>query len=267
MKYVFDLIVAKDRERMVAAAACDFFVEIRRFLESKECVSVALAGGSTPRDFYRYLAAHHADRPEWRKMDFFWSDERTVEMEHPDSNAGLALRELLNPLGIDKERIFAVPVALEPFSHAARSYENTLRKYFKSRGGEKGFDLLFLGVGQDGHTASLFPDSEALKDETRWVADNWVEKLANWRITFTLPLINRSKVIFILASGEDKAEIIGRVWSSTASTDYPIQRVAPREGRICWYLDRAAAAKIPLDQYRPAFGTDGAGEWRLGGFP
>jgi 6-phosphogluconolactonase len=205
--------------------------------------TIALSGGSTPRNLYTLIAANASATLPWDQMFFFWGDERHVPQDSPDSNYRMAQEALLSKVPVPPANIFPVP-AENP--EAAEIYEQTLRKFFAVAPGEfPRFDLILLGMGPDGHTASLFPETPALQEKSRLVVANWVEKLGSSRITFTLPLLNAARRVAFLVSGTDKAAALHEVLEGSAPAEkYPSRLVQPSEGKVIWFVDRAAASEL-----------------------
>jgi 6-phosphogluconolactonase len=232
-----DLFQAAGEE--VIRAATDAVEQRGRF-------SIALSGGSTPRNLYTLIAANASASLPWDKMFFFWGDERHVSPDNPDSNYRMAKESLLSKVPIPGANIFRVPAENPDVSAAAEAYEQTILKFFAVNPGEfPRFDLILLGMGPDGHTASLFPETEALREKSRLVRANWVEKLKTSRITFTLPLINAARCVTFLVSGIDKAPALHEVFEGNAPGDkYPSKLVSPSEGKLIWFVDRAAASEL-----------------------
>lgn len=205
--------------------------------------TVALAGGSTPRPAYERLATpEFSERIEWDRVHVFWGDERCVPPDHPDSNYRMACEALLDHVPIPDTNVHRMQGELTP-RKASQAYETEIRELFYEID-VSGFDLILLGLGEDGHTASLFPGTDALNVQGRWVAANHVEKLGTWRLTLTLPAINAANDVTFVVAGERKRDILQRmlVPESDAST-LPAQRVQPRDGRLVWMVDRAALNK------------------------
>jgi len=208
--------------------------------------AIALSGGSTPKTLYTLLAANAANSLPWDHMYFFWGDERHVPPDHPDSNYRMAHEALLSKVAIPPGNIFRIPSENPDAAAAAEAYEQTIRSFFDASPGVfPRFDLILLGLGPDGHTASLFPESAALQENSRLVAANWVEKLQTSRITFTLPLLNAARVVLFLVSGTDKAAILHEVLECKGRDEkYPARLVRPSEGKLIWLADRAAASDL-----------------------
>ncbi|TAH34366.1 MAG: 6-phosphogluconolactonase [Planctomycetota bacterium] len=198
---------------------------------------VALAGGSTPRMLYQRLAA--APGVRFRRWQIFFGDERCVPPDHLDSNYRMVKEALLDPAGIPPELVHRIPGEMEPAA-AAVQYELELAESFP--GAAPRFDLVLLGMGADGHTASLFPGTAALEERERLVRENRVEKLQAWRVTMTLPLLNAARRVIFLVAGSDKAAALRSVLQPAGGMELPpAARVAPVDGSLLWLVDRAAA--------------------------
>jgi 6-phosphogluconolactonase len=208
--------------------------------------TIALSGGSTPKNLYTLIAANASASLPWDRMFFFWGDERHVPPDNPDSNYRMAKETLLSKAAIPPANIFRIPAENPDASAAADAYEQTLRKFFAVAPGEfPRFDLILLGIGPDGHTASLFPETAALEETSRLVVANWVEKLQTNRITFTLPVLNAARCVAFLVSGTDKAAVLHEVLEGNAPAEkYPSKLVRPSEGKLIWFVDRAAASQL-----------------------
>jgi 6-phosphogluconolactonase len=208
--------------------------------------TIALAGGSTPRNLYTLIAANASASLPWDQMFFFWGDERHVPPDDPESNYRMAQETLLSKVPVPAANIFRIPSENPDAAAAAEAYEQTLRKFFELAPGEfPRFDLILLGMGPDGHTASLFPESAALQETSRLVVANWVEKLKASRITLTLPVLNAACCVVFLVSGMDKAAVLHEVLEDNAPAEkYPSKLVQPSEGKLIWLVDRAAASEL-----------------------
>ena len=204
--------------------------------------TVALSGGSTPVALYERFIRDYPAASVWPSSSFFWSDERMVPLHHKDSNAGTAIRTLLAPIGQPEDRYFPPRTDLPPQACAKR-YEAEIKKHFSNR--DPCFDLIMLGLGPDGHTASLFPQTDALDSHSRLVRENWVQKLEAWRITFTFSLINQARLICFLVTGKEKAEIVQAVLSDAAA-EYPASRVRSEKGTVLWLLDAEAGSLLKV---------------------
>lgn len=208
--------------------------------------SIALSGGSTPKNLYTLIAANASASLPWAQMFFFWGDERHVPPDDPDSNYRMTKEAFLSKIPVPPANIFPIPAENPDASAAADAYEQTLRKFFALAPGEfPRFDLILLGMGPDGHTASLFPETAALQEKSRLVVANWVEKMKTSRITLTLPVLNAARCVAFLVSGADKAPALHEVLEGTAAAEkYPSKLVRPTEGRLIWFVDRAAASEL-----------------------
>jgi len=203
---------------------------------------VALAGGSTPRAMNELLAAHpRRGAVAWGRVRFFFGDERTVPPDDAESNYRMTRETLFEPLGILPGNIFRMRGEDEPQAAAAAYAEVLVREL----GSRPRFDLLYLGMGPDGHTASIFPGTLAGIDDTKLVVANWVEKFSTWRITLTPHVINDATHVVITTGGAAKADALHGVLDGPYDPNtYPVQLVAPTDGELHWLIDEAAAAKL-----------------------
>lgn len=199
--------------------------------------ALGLSGGQTPRVLYELLAAEpYISRIDWTSVEIFFGDERCVPADHADSNFRMATETLLDRVPIPYERIHRMRGEIDP-QQAAIEYGTML----KDRFGKGGLDLTLLGMGDDGHTASLFPDSSAVKETEHRCLANWVSKLNSWRLTMSAPFINRSYEVLVLITGGNKAPIVKEVLELNGAEKYPIGLIRPENGRLYWHLDAAAA--------------------------
>jgi 6-phosphogluconolactonase len=229
---------------LFAAAAEEFAQLANHAVQAQGKFSVALSGGSTPKGMFALLAGEKFASLPWNKLYFFWGDERYVPLAHPDNNYRMANEALLAKVPVPRENVFRVRTEENDASLAALDYEQTLKGFFKLRDGEvPRFDLIFLGMGPDGHTASLFPGTAALDETKRLVVANWVEKFKTYRITFTYPVLDAAACVTFLVAGEDKASAL-RMVREDPSSGLPAQRVQLKDGRLIWLLDRAAASGL-----------------------
>ena len=233
----------------VSRAAADEFVELARgAIERHGRFCVALSGGSTPRRLYELLA-DPPRRPSvpWDHVEFFWGDERAVPPEHQDSNYRMAAAALLDPLGIPAEHRHRIRAELADLEAAAREYQLDIARVFgvSPDGPPPVFDLVLLGMGPDGHTASLFPYSEALPERRRWVVSHFVARLDVKRITLTPPILNRARDIRLLVVGADKANVLQQALEGPRDPErYPVQLVMPESGHLVWLVDKDAASGL-----------------------
>ncbi len=228
------------------AAAEEFIRAANDAVAQRKRFAVALSGGSTPRSLYTLLAANASPSLPWDRMFFFFGDERHVPPDHPESNYRMANEALFSKTPIPAANIFRVAGENPDASAAAGEYEKNIRDFFSAPAGEfPRFDLILLGLGPDGHTASLFPETQALQEKSRLVAANWVEKFKTSRITFTLPLLNAAHRLSFLVSGTDKAPALHEVLEGKApGEEYPAKLVQPGAGQLIWFVDRAAASEL-----------------------
>jgi 6-phosphogluconolactonase len=228
---------------------------------------VALSGGNTPRMMFEVLASDEfRGQVDWTKVHAFWSDERAVPPESPDSNYGMARRELLVRVPIPQANVHRMEAEKPNLGRAANEYEEVLRNYLEldDRGFPR-FHLIFLGMGVDGHTASLFPGTRVPRQTSRWVSTPMVAKLGARRMTLTLPVLDSALRVIFLVVGPEKAEILRAVLQDKADPPYPTQLVQPRDDGLKLFLvDEAAAARLdpailpkPGPQGKPAASTPG----------
>jgi len=250
-----DIRVLRDRGALARAAAEVFAAGAGAAAARGDFWSVALSGGSTPRDLYHLLA--DPDEPfraaiPWEVMRLFWGDERHVPPDHPDSNYRMAREALLERAPISVDNVYRIHAEEPDAAAAAAAYEATLAAVFRlpppsprDLGTAPRFDLVLLGLGPEGHTASLFPGSPALHDDAHWVAAPWVEKLAAHRITLTPRALNAAARVVFLVAGDDKAPAVREVLEGDASPDlYPARAIRPESGELLWLLDTAAASLL-----------------------
>ncbi len=204
--------------------------------------TLALSGGTTPRALYKQMAA--GPRLPWDRMVFCFGDERNVPPDHPESNARMAREALTGLPFVNQSSVYRIRGEL-PAEEAAADYEQMLRTLFPGTTTFPSFDLVLLGLGPDGHTASLFPYSPALAERSRWVVANWVEKLRMKRITLTFPVLNAASEVLFLVTGEDKSWALRETLRGKAPVvELPARGVVPTSGRLTFLVDRAAAAGL-----------------------
>lgn len=214
---------------------------------------LALSGGSTPKALYALLAGpDFARRFDWSRAMIFFGDERCVPPDHADSNFRMADETLFKPLKLAGDRIFRMR-GEDDSEQAARQYEDGIRKAFGTPAPAwPRFDLILLGLGDDGHTASLFPRTPALGERQRLVVPNQAPQGARQRLTFTVPLINQAHAVVFLVSGRSKAPALKTVLEDRTadSNTCPARLIQPEKGRLIWFLDHAAAAELSVEQQR-----------------
>jgi 6-phosphogluconolactonase len=205
---------------------------------------LSLSGGNTPRDLYALLATEsYRPRVPWKSTFVFWGDERCVPADDERNNAHAAATLLLKKIDLPSSHIYPIPVGLPP-ADAAKKYEKTLRVFFGKDAPR--FDLLLLGLGENGHTASLFPGTRVLNEKIRWVKEVLVKDQRPDRVTLTMPLINQARHIFFLVTGEEKSDILAKVLAAPFRPDrYPAQGIRPEHGEVAWYVDDKAASRLP----------------------
>jgi 6-phosphogluconolactonase len=225
---------------MSRAAANRFALLVDSCAAERSVFNVALSGGETPKRLFALLAAEpYASQINWELIHFFWGDERSVPPDDPLSNFGSAYSLLLSKVPVPPANIHRIQAELGP-QEAAAGYESELRHRFRLMPGQlPRFDLVVLGLGGDGHTASLFAGTEALEETERLVVTPWIERFEAHRISLTCPVLNNAAFIMFLVSGDDKAEILKAVLECPAG-QYPAQLVQPGDGELHWYIDRAA---------------------------
>jgi 6-phosphogluconolactonase len=242
----------------VAKAAAQLFTTaVINAVSARGVARVAISGGTTPKAMFGLLAAEpFASQVPWDKLDLFWVDERCVPPDNADSNYRMTKEALLSKVPLPADRIHRMEGELAPEVAAAR-YESTIRNAFRLEGAETPtFDLILLGMGDDGHTASLFPHTEGLNDLTHIVIANHVPQKNTWRITLTSPVLNQGRAVAFLIEGAAKAQVLHDVFLGPFQPDtYPSQIIRPASGRLTLLLDSAAAAKLPEPAISEKTGT------------
>ena len=226
-----------------------FGVIVCETIEQRDSCNVSLAGGTTPRALYHLLAENAADNLPWGKMGVFFGDERDVPPDHVESNYGMIQRTLLDHVPVDFNHIHPMLADAADMQTAAAEYEQTIRNIVPTgEGGLPSFDLVLLGMGGDGHTASLFPASDALNASDKLVTSCSVMVLGRKRMTMTFPLINAARTVMLLVTGSDKAEAIAALLSDSqdAKSRLPAANIHPQNGKLIIILDSAAARLTSL---------------------
>lgn len=229
-------------------ALAERFVTIsERAIAARGRFVVCLAGGNTPRSAYELMTTQeYTSLIDWSNAYVFWGDERCVPPESPESNVRMVRETLLNFVPVPINHINRIRGELPPVQ-AAEQYDRTLRDFFRDRmnSGKPRFDLVLLGMGADGHTASLFPGTTALREEKRWAVANHVPSLDAWRVTLTAPAINAAANVIFLVSGAEKAETVKSVLEGNEnSAQLPAQMIKPENGHLLWLLDDPAASRL-----------------------
>jgi len=216
--------------------------EASEAVEKRGQFNLALSGGKTPLSLYRLMAKDYSKKINWETVHLFWGDERFVPKEHPENNFAMAYHNLISKVPLPSQNIHPIQSEIETPERAAESYEETLRDFFRDSERETSytFDAILLGVGEDGHAASLFPGSPALKEKSRWAVavDAPASFLTKARITLTLPVINISRDVFFLVSGDKKGNIVSSILKDPerARELYPAAMIEAKE-RLVWYVD------------------------------
>lgn len=236
-----DLEIYSDSETLMHAEAERVVALARAAIAERGRFTVALAGGETPRRLYELLAApEYASQIDWERVEVFWGDERCVPPAHPESNYGMAYEELLSEVPIPEDNVHRIPGEIEPLV-AAEAYEARLRAELTP---EHSFDLVLLGLGDDGHTASLFPETPPVTETKRWVMATHVARPhPMWRITLTPVVINAARAVTFLVVGSAKAPRLAEVLDG-GGDGLPAGRIRPVDGVLTWMVDEAAAALV-----------------------
>ena len=238
----FEIRVLPDLEEAARAAALELAAAASDALSDRGIFRLALSGGSTPRVLFDTLARPpFSRRIDWRKSRVFFVDERCVPPSNERSNYRLAKKHLLDPLRVPERNVFRMRGEEEP-GRAARDYDRVLRAEF-GRGVPR-FDLVLLGLGADGHTASLFPRTRAL-DEKKWAVANYLPLQKEWRLTLTFPVLNAARRVIFLVAGAEKASVVSALLTKKPGyRKLPASRVRPTRGSLVWIIDESAAAQL-----------------------
>ena len=232
-----------DTPEQLALAAAERFVEGAHELNSGlGRFAVALAGGNTPKRVYELLATERfKSRVEWSQVHLFFGDERAVPPDHPDSNYAMAYEALISRVPIPAKNVRRI-IGEGNANENARLYENQLKTFFTGVAWPR-FDLVFLGMGEDGHTASLFPGSDALNEKSKWVVATKLERSGQERITLTVPVFNHAAQVMFLVMGSEKAKTLAEVLHPQPGSELlPAQAIQPVDGKLEWLVDKAAAS-------------------------
>ena len=248
-KLRIEYIVEPDSAALALRAAHQFVAIAEQAAARRGRARIAISGGSTPKAAFQLLAdpgQPFLTQMPWDKLDLYWVDERTVPPDHPDSNYRMTKEAMLDRVPLKPEQIHRMEGELGPEVAAAR-YESLLRNTFRLEGAETPrFDLVQLGMGDDGHTASLFPHTEAIHEMGRLVTANQVPQKDTWRITLTWPVINHADSVFFLIGGANKANLVKEVFTGPRDPErLPSQLIWPSGGILTLVLDKDAAAQLP----------------------
>jgi 6-phosphogluconolactonase len=247
-----EIKIFPDADALSSAAAAEFLRSAQEAVRAKGTFNVVLSGGSTPRALYSRLATDPALRAQvpWEKINFFWGDERHVPPDHPDSNFRMANEAMISRAPISPAQIWRIKGELAEAKDAASDYEQRLRDFFHLTHAQlRRFDLVLLGMGPDGHTASLFPGTKALHETNRLVVANWIGKLYAERITLTAPVLNNAACVMFLVHGEDKAPALKAVLEGPLEPEQlPAQLIQPSSGKLIWLLDPSASRMLSREK-------------------
>lgn len=241
------LFVEEDLQAVSLRAAEEVVTRAKKAISDSGRFTWVLSGGATPSGLYSLLGRHtrYRDAIDWKHAHFFWADERHVGPEDSESNYRMARDTLLAPLAIPPANAHRIQGELSDATAAALLYEEELRTFFGLRGDAlPRFDLVTLGIGVDGHTASLFPGSGAVQEQRSRVIAPWVDKLGAFRITLSLPVLCAARAVMFLVAGEAKAGILRRVLDIPGRQPLPSQLVRPTEGELLWLVDRDAGSQL-----------------------
>jgi 6-phosphogluconolactonase len=232
----------------LSRAAAEQVVSISRSAKASDRLALALSGGSTPGRLYSLLGAPpYRDAVVWSSLHLFWADERCVPPDHPESNFKLVRDALLSKVSLPEENIHRIKGEAEP-ERAAREYEEGLRAFFGPVPFPV-FDLILLGAGEDGHTASLFPGAAALRERTRFAAAIVFEPPKMSRVSLTLPVLNHASQVLFLAAGRAKSGVVHEILEDGNPKQFPAGMVQPARGRVTWMIDREAASLLAERKY------------------
>lgn len=238
-----ELRIFPDTAALARAAAMQFVELAAASIALNRRFSVALAGGQTPRQMYQLLAsAEFSGQIDWKHVHLFWSDERCVAPDHPDSNYAMAWGSFIDDVPVSMDNVHRILGEVDPLV-AADTYEQELKDHFKAP--RPRFDLLLLGMGEDGHTASIFPGTSAASEAQRIAIATQHPKSNQWRVTLTFPAINAAANVTFLVAGAEKAGVLRVVNSGLVSPEeIPATGVDPNPGRLTWFCDQAAAGGV-----------------------
>ena len=241
-----EVLVGADVEETARIAAGQFTALSRSVAGEGKPFHVALCGGNSPRPLFRLLATEPFRKlVPWESIQFFWGDERNVPPGDPDSNYAVARELLLSHVSVPATHIHRIPTGDGTAIEAADLYQRTLHELVPSLNGRPRMDYLLLGLGSNGHTASLFPHRPTLHEEQRLVVADHVDEINSWRVTLTVPVLNNAAQIAFLVTGEDKASVVERTLESPRDPEtVPAQMIAPVSGSVTWILDAAAASSL-----------------------
>lgn len=242
-----EIQVFTNPETLTQAAADEFVRQAERAIQARGRFTIALSGGSTPKSLYALLATQPwRKRIPWNQIHFFWGDERHVPPSDPSSNFQMTQERLLFQVPIPQQNVHRIKAENPDAKAAAAEYEQDLRQFFQL--GENQFprfDLVLLGMGSNGHTASLFPGTDAVREQSRLVVASWIEELNSDRITLTPPVFNNAACVIFFVAGAEKATMLKTVLEGQYQPNLlPVQIIRPTQGKVVWMVDRAAASSL-----------------------
>jgi len=234
-----EIKIFPDKKTLIQESSAYIAGIIQQSLKEQNRCTFVLAGGSTPKSLYETFASEKfKEAIEWNKVHLFWGDERCVPPDHHDSNYRMTKEALIDHINIPQENVHRIPAENEP-ADTAREYEKTIKIFFGNTSQLPAFDIILLGIGEDGHTASLFPGTQALEEKKRWVTEVYVPKIDTYRITFTYPVINNGKNVIFLVSGKTKSDVVRKILNKE-ELKYPAAKVIPENGAFVYLLDKDA---------------------------
>lgn len=239
--------IADNLDSLSQAIAEQWIVESEKAISHKGVFHVALSGGSTPRSLHQVLSSSGvAGRINWEAVHIYFGDERSVPADHPQSNYRMARETLLANVPIPEQNVHPI-IMSDDIKASAQAYSTVLLQYVPINAqGVPQLDLILLGIGDDGHTASLFPGTSILSENEKFVDAVYVDRLGTWRVSVTYPILNNAHNVFIMATGQNKASIINEVFNDKKAVEkYPVQMIKPK-GRLVWFVDKAAAKTLSV---------------------
>ncbi|WP_343673783.1 6-phosphogluconolactonase [Chitinophaga sp.] len=240
-----ELHIAKNTQELSENLAAWISNYIQEVLQDQDIFTFVLSGGSTPKSLYQLLAKEpYSKMIPWKRIHFFWGDERAVPFEDDRNNARMAFESLLEVVNVPKENIHVMRTDIKPEESAA-AYEEILLEYFKDT--DTTFDLVLLGMGDDGHTLSLFPGMPIVNEKKAWVSAFWLQAQDMYRITLTAPVVNQAACVIFMATGIGKALTLKNVIEGTFDAEkFPSQLIRPQDGELHWFVDEAAASALEM---------------------
>jgi 6-phosphogluconolactonase len=239
------LEIAKNMDELSSLAADRIAAYIRHRLDHQDIFTIALSGGTTPKNIYRLLEVNK-DKIDWPRIHIFWGDERMVPFNDERNNAKMAFETLIMRVSVPESQVHIMRTDIEPQASAG-AYNLLLHQYFIGK--EKSFDLVLLGLGEDAHTLSLFPGEDTLHEKNKWAVPVYLQKQDMYRITLTPPIVNNAACIFFIVGGEGKSQALKNVLEGPFEPDrYPAQIIRPLNGELVWLVDIAAAARLEKNQ-------------------